>query len=73
MFSDLQFVFFAVDDDGADLLVHEDEDGDQESRNGAGKIPPPGVLTERHDEPAPIRTCRLVTHKHTHIMMKINI
>ena len=61
-FSDLKFVFLAVDDDGADLLVHEDEDGDQESGNRAGQIPPPGVLTKRHHQPAPIRACGLITH-----------
>ena len=30
----LQFVFLPVDDDGGDLLVHEEEDGEQEGWEG---------------------------------------
>lgn len=50
----LQFVFFPVDDDGADLLVHEYEDGDEESRYEAGQINPPRVLPKGHDNPATV-------------------
>lgn len=55
----LQFILLAVHDDGADLLVHEDEDGDQEGRDEASQVDPPGVLTERHHQPAAIGPGRL--------------
>ena len=39
----LEFEFFSVDDDGCDLLVHEDEDGCQHSRNTGYDACPPGI------------------------------
>ena len=33
----LQLVLLPVDDDGGDLLVHEDEDGAEQSRNDGGQ------------------------------------
>lgn len=59
----LQFVLFPVDDDGADLLIHEYEDGDQESGNKASQINPPRVLPKRHDDPAAVWTCGLRDRK----------
>lgn len=55
----LQLVLLAVDDDGADLLVHEDEDGDQEGRDEAGHIDPPRVFPKGHHQPAAVGPCRL--------------
>lgn len=46
-----QLVLLPVDDDGCDLLVHEDEDGDQEGGQGARQVNPPRVLPEGKDEP----------------------
>lgn len=54
-----ELVLLAVDDDGSDLLVHEDEDGDQESRDKAGQIHPPWVLPKRQHYPTPVWTCGL--------------
>lgn len=47
----LQFILFPVDDDGSDLLVHEDEDGTQEGRNQSCQGCPPGVVAEWADQP----------------------
>ena len=55
----LELVLLAVDDDSADLLVHEDEDGDEEGGDEAGHVHPPGVLSERHHQPAAVRARRL--------------
>ena len=43
-----------VDNDGCDLLVHEDEDGTEQSWNHRDDCGPPGVRPQRVDEPAPI-------------------
>lgn len=48
----LQLVLLPVDDDGGDLLVHEDQDGAEQSGNGGGQQRPPGVGSQRGDEPA---------------------
>ena len=64
--SRLELVLLAVDDDSADLLVHEDEDGDEEGGDEAGHVHPPRVLPEGHDQPAAVRTCGL-QHAHTHV------
>ena len=64
--SRLELVLLAVDDDSADLLVHEDEDGDEEGGDEAGHIHPPRVLPEGHDQPAAVRTCGL-QHAHTQV------
>lgn len=50
----LQLVLFPVDDDGADLLVHEYENGDEESWHEASQINPPRVLPEGHDDPVTV-------------------
>ena len=65
--ADLEFVFFAVDDDGTDLLIHEDEDGDEQSRDRACHVDPPWVLTERHHEPATV-WARGLRNTHAHVL-----
>ncbi len=59
----LKFVLLAVNNDGADLLVHEDEDSDEEGRDKAGQINPPRVLTKRHHQPSTIWPSWLVGHE----------
>ena len=39
-----QLVLSAVDDDGGDLLVHEDENGGQEGRKASSQVQPPRVV-----------------------------
>lgn len=48
---DLQLVLFPVDDDRGDLLVHEDEDGAEQSGDSGSQQSPPGVRSQRGDEP----------------------
>ena len=55
----LEFVFLPVDNDGCDLLVHEDEDGGEESRRDGSYGTPPRVSAERRDDPGPVRICGL--------------
>lgn len=55
----LQFVFFAVDDDSCDLLVHEDKDGAEHGGYGSCQNCPPGVPTNRVNQPAAVIPCRL--------------
>ena len=56
----LQLVLLAVDDDGGDLLVHEDEDDGQQGRDGGRQGQPPGVaVTPGVDHPATVVTCGL--------------
>lgn len=52
--TDLQFVLFPVDDHSGDLLVHKYENGDQQCRECGCQVHPPGVLSERRDQPAPL-------------------
>ena len=55
MVSNLEFVLLAVDDDGGDLLVHEDEDKGQKGGNDGSEVGPPGVhCTDGRDEPAAV-------------------
>lgn len=66
----LKPVLLAVDDDCGDLLVHEYKDGAEQSRNGRRQQCPPGVLSQRRDEPAAVLRGGLViqtayTHIHT--------
>ena len=50
----------AVDDDGCDLLIEEDEDGGEERRDqGHRDQPPLGVEFHRVHHPATVRTSRL--------------
>lgn len=57
--SHLQFVFFAVDDYGCDLLVHEDEDGAEHGWYCRRQDGPPRVSTNRINQPAAVVPCRL--------------
>lgn len=47
-------MFLPVDDDGCDLLVHKDENGAEQSRDGGDNCGPPGVGPHRVDNPATI-------------------
>lgn len=59
--TNLEFVLLPVDDDGGDLLVHKDQNGDQQSRDGGRQVHPPRVAAERGNEPAPVWTRGLWT------------
>lgn len=50
----LEFVLLAVDDDSSDLLVHEDENGAEQCRDERCQDCPPGVVSQRVDQPAPM-------------------
>ena len=54
-----ELVLLAVDDDGGDLLVHEDEDGAEQSGQRRHQQGPPGVGAQRGDQPAAMLGCRL--------------
>lgn len=55
----LEFVFFPVHDHSCDLLVHENQNGDQQSRNSSCKVHPPGVSSEWWNKPTSVWTCWL--------------
>ena len=60
--TDAEFVLLAVDDDGGDLLVHEDENHREQCGRHRGEETPPRVVGERiHDPTAMSRLCRLDT------------
>lgn len=53
--TDLEEVFLPVDNDGGDLLIHEDEDGaDDGGETGSQSQPPRVLLRDRVDEPASV-------------------
>lgn len=52
----LEFVFLPVYNHSCDLLVHENQDGDQQSRYGSCKVHPPGVSAKRSNKPASVWT-----------------
>ena len=56
----LELVLLPVDDDGCDLLVHEDEDSHQQCRDGCCQVHPPRVASKRRDKPTPLGTGRLL-------------
>ena len=47
-------MLLAVDDDSGDLLVHEDKDGAQQSRNGRRQQRPRGVGAQRRHQPTTV-------------------
>lgn len=47
-------MLFPVDNHGGDLLVHKNEDGDQQCWERGCQVDPPGVPPERRDQPAPL-------------------
>ena len=51
--SHLELVLASVDDDGGDLLIHEDENGAEESGDDGGEVGPPRV-DEEWDHPATV-------------------
>lgn len=58
-----EFVLLPVDDDSCDLLVHENEDGAEQSWDHGDHRRPPGVGPQRVDEPAPIISGWLVANR----------
>lgn len=58
-------MFLPVDDNGGDLLVHEQEDGEEESGNTGSEVNPPGrvFVCERNQPAANIRTSWLQRRK----------
>lgn len=52
-------MFLSVDDDSCDLLVHEYEDGTEESRDNGSYHSPPGVGANGTDNPPSIIPCWL--------------
>lgn len=55
----LQFVLLPVDNDGCDLLIHEDEDGAEQSRDEGDNGGPPWIGPHRVYNPATIIPGRL--------------
>ena len=55
-------MLFAVDDDGSYLLVHEDEDGAEKSRNRCSQDCPPRVASYWIDQPTSVVSGRLEDH-----------
>ena len=54
----LQLVLLPVDDDGGDLLVHEEQDGGEDRGDTGQHRGVDGVSIERGDEPATSAQCR---------------
>lgn len=55
-----------VDDDSCDLLVHEDEDGNEEGRQRTCKVYPPRVLPKGKHEPPSVHTSGLWVERSLH-------
>ena len=55
----LELVFLAVDDDGCDLLIEEDQNSCQHGGNEGSDGNPPGGDCERVHQPAAVVACRL--------------
>lgn len=55
----LEFVLLAIDDDSGDLLIHEEQDGDQQGWQSSCQVHPPGVTSERWHKPATVWACWL--------------
>ena len=52
-FAYFELMLLPVDDDGGDLLVHEQQDGQQDGRNGCCDVEVPGSpLHHERDQPA---------------------
>ena len=62
MTSYFKLVFLPVDNDRSDLLVHEEEDGEKQSRDGGKEvnIPRRVGIEQRDCPPTKIRSCRLL-------------
>lgn len=45
-----------VDNHSCDLLIHEQQDGDQQGGKSRGQVNPPGVSSEGGHKPAPLGT-----------------
>ena len=58
-----KLVLFAVDNDGGDLLVHEDEDDCQQGWDNSSDASPPRVKSHRVDHPATVGVSGLKNSK----------
>lgn len=54
-----EFMFLPVYNHSCDLLVHENQNGDQQSWDGSCEVHPPGVSSKGWDKPTPVWTCWL--------------
>lgn len=52
-------MFFSVYNHSCNLLVHENQYSDQQSRDSSGKAHPPGVFSKRWNKPTSVWTCWL--------------
>ena len=60
----LQLVLLPVDDDGGDLLVHEQQDGEQDGGYGRDDVEIPGtLLIDQGDQPTPGVTAGGLEHR----------
>jgi len=55
----LKLVLLAIYNDSGDLLIHEEQDGDQQGRQSCCQVHPPGVPSERWHKPATVWACWL--------------
>lgn len=52
----LEFMLLPVYNHSCDLLVHENENGDQQSGDNSCQVHPPGVFSKWWDKPTAVRT-----------------
>lgn len=71
--TNLKFMFFPVDNDSCYLLVHEDKNSHQQSRDGSCKVNPPGISSKWWNEPASVGTGRLRGQRQKHINQSSNM
>lgn len=57
--TNLQLVLLPVDNHSSNLLVHEDQYGDQQGRKSRCNVDPPRVSSKGGNKPAPFGTCWL--------------
>lgn len=55
----LEFMLLPVYNHSCDLLVHENENGDQQSGDNSRQGHPPGVFSKWRDKPTAVWTCWL--------------
>lgn len=69
--TNLQLVLLPVDDHCSNLLIHEYQYGDQQSRKSRCQVNPPGISSEGGHKPAPFRTGWLRSRKTESFTMSI--
>lgn len=65
----LEFMFFPVYNHSCDLLVHENQNGDQQSWDSSCKVHPPGVSSKWWNKPTTVWTCWLEEEKKQTILI----